>query len=164
MVVFTSFKKSHIYRGEHFSISMFQPKGFNYPELLFFAPVTDDLADIRTKNYLRSLDPHDFYDGLEVFGDELMRAFGTRFDEIKHFADSLAPDKDVILCCWCPYSKSTKAQVKELGVFACHSGLASKLLSSLRPDIEMRLDLDRSERLVPQWRFGRAEQGNLFLD
>jgi hypothetical protein len=54
--------------------------------------------------------------------------------------------------------------VKELGVFACHSGLASKLLSGLLPDIEMRLDFDRAERLVPQWRFGRVEQGNLFLD
>ena len=143
---------------------MFQPKGFNFPELIFFAPVSEDFADIRTKSYLNSLDPHDFYEGLLVFGGELLSAFGARKVEIGHFAAALIPAENVVLCCWCPHSKSTKAQLKELGVFACHSGLVAKMLAELRPDIEIRLDPDRAERLVPQWRYGHGEQGNLFLD
>lgn len=164
MVVFTSFQKAHRYPGEKFSIAMFQPAGFNFPELTFFMPVSDELESIRTKSYLKSLNPHDFYEDLEMFGTEITRAFGSRIDEIIHFSSTLSASKDIALCCWCPYSKSTKEQVKALGVFACHSGLASKFLATLRPDIEMRLDFDRSERLVPQWRYGHGTQGNLFLD
>lgn len=164
MVVFTSFQMSHKYHGDKFSIAMFQPSGFNFPELLFFAPVSEGLTDIRTKDYLKSLNPHDFYDGLEVFENELTRAFGSRMDEIIHFSSSLTNCKNVVLCCWCPYSKSTTAQVKELGVFACHSGLVSKIITRVRPDLEILLDRDRAERLVPQWRYGYGAQGNLFLD
>lgn len=164
MVVLTSFHNARHYHGTKYSISLYQPKGFNFPALDFFAPVSEDFNDIRTGRFLNPSDPHDYYVGLSDFETSLMEAFRSRGDEIRHFTATLDPQSDIVLCCWCPHSRSSREQVKKLGVFACHSGLVGKIILDYRPDIEVRLDNDRADRLVPQWSYGYGAQRDLFWE
>ena len=52
-----------------------------------------------------------------------------------------------ILCCWCPYSNPTRTQIKKYNSFVCHTGLIGKLINKYRPDIDVILDKDRSDKL-----------------
>ena len=45
---------------------------------------------------------------------------------------------------------------------ACHCGIVAEVITMARPDLTVILDIDRSDRLVPQWQFGQMEQASLF--
>jgi hypothetical protein len=77
---------------------------------------------------------------------------------VKPWLDSLSPDKDIILCCWCPYSESSSKQIKEYGDFACHSGLIGQMIQKNRPDIQVVLDEDRQKYLIKEWRPDTGEE------
>lgn len=150
MLVLTSFKKAKNYNGQKFSIARFQPSGFAFAELSFLAATDKD----GNKLLLR-----DFRSPMEGYEKALFEGYATRWDKIKTWLDSLQEDKTVVLCCWCPYSESTKNQIREFGTFCCHSGLIGKLVNRYRPDISVVLDSDRKYKLVERWKPIYLEDG-----
>lgn len=142
-VVLTSFKMSKKFSGEKFSISRFQPKGFSFPELKFLAAIDKEGRRMALRNYI---------DPVAGYAQALRDAFKCRWGAIKKWLDSLTPDVDIVLCCWCPYSDATAEQMKEFGTFACHSGLIGLMIAKHRPDIQIVLDRDREEHLLPEWK------------
>jgi hypothetical protein len=166
-IMFTSFERSTRYLGEKFAICEHQPQHFNYPELTFFAPTNAEGKPVRSSDYFKRpkggpLDPHEFYEAVDAYRKDLMAGFCNNMTEIGYWLKAITPKDDLVLCCWCPQSRSSKQQIKDLGVMACHSGILAEVLTMCRPDITVVLDVDRSERLVPQWQFGQLEQSSLF--
>jgi hypothetical protein len=57
-----------------------------------------------------------------------------------------------VVCCWCPFSESTRNQIKTFGTFVCHTGIIGQVVNHLRPDIDVYLDLDRHYKLVEEYK------------
>jgi hypothetical protein len=150
MIVLTSFRKAKNYNGQKFSIARFQPAGFAFPELTFLA-ATDKNGE---KLLLR-----DFANPIEGYERALAEGYAARWDKIQAWLDSLQPDKSIVLCCWCPYSQSTKDQIRDFGTFCCHSGIIGQLVNKYRPDISVVLDSDRKYKLVERWKPNYLEDG-----
>lgn len=148
MVVFTSFRKSQNFNGEKFSIARFQPKGYRYKELRFLAAEDEKGGKILLRN---------FENPIEDYREVLRRSFKARGTAIRGWLESLSPDVDIVLCCWCPYSKSTQEQIKKRGSFVCHSGLIAQMIRKYRPDVPVELDDDRQKYLIDEWRVGGGE-------
>lgn len=142
MVVITSFKKSKNYRGDKYSIARFQPKGFVFPTLQFFAAVDTNGEKLTIDEVASDID---------VYEKQLLAGYKKRWNKIKKWLDSLEEHKTIVLCCWCPYSNPAKAQLRELGKFCCHSGLVGQLINKYRPDITILLDDDRKRKLISRW-------------
>lgn len=147
-IILTSFNRSKEIDGLKFSISRFQPKGFQLPELNFLAAVDRDGKKMLLRNYI---------DPIRGYEKALRDAYKERWDRIKKWLDELSSAKDIVLCCWCPYSQATKEQIQVFGYFACHSGLIGLMIEKHRPDIKIFLDQDRHEKLVPEWKPKSAE-------
>ena len=141
-IVFASFKKAKNYSGEKYSVATFQPKGFNFSCLKFLYPIDEEGRRIYLENYV---------DPFVGYVQALRKAYQDRWDIIKKWLDKLEPDNDIVLCCWCPYSEHAKDQIKEFGVFCCHSGLIAKMIAKHRPDIKIILDDDRAKKLFGEW-------------
>jgi hypothetical protein len=141
-VVLTSFKHAKTFSGDKFSIARFQPKGFSFAELRFLAATDKDGNKMLLRNYI---------DPIPGYEKALREAYKFRWPAIRGWLDNLMPENDIVLCCWCPYSNSTADQIKEFGTFACHGGLIGMMIAKYRPDIEIILDKDRQERLLPEW-------------
>lgn len=140
-VYLTSFVKSVEYNCPKYSVARRQPKGFNYPELKFLAPISSTGEILRLSTF-----PND---PVANYAIALKEAYKYRWDVIKSWLCSLS--EDIALCCWCPYSKSTQRQLKEYGVFVCHTGLVGQMIRKWRPDIEVVLDSDR-EKLIEEYK------------
>ena len=143
MVILTSFQKSKGFGGDKFSVARFQPKGFKYPDLLFLAAQDKRGQKMALDNYIEPV---------AGFAKALHEAYMSRWNDIEPWLNSLTENKDIVLCCWCPYSDSSKEEVKLFGTFACHSGLIGQLINKHRPDITVMLDADRQRRLIEQWK------------
>lgn len=143
MVILTSFKQSVKYPSEKFSIARIQPKGFNYKELKFLAAIDEKGKKLQLKNLQE--------DSLNGYKETFKRGLKKRWHSVNAWLNSLSPDKDIVLCCWCPYSESSSKQMKEYGAFACHSGLIGQMIRKNRPDIQVVLDEDRQKYLVKEW-------------
>lgn len=150
MVILTSFKQSVKYPGEKYSIARIQPKGFNYKELKFLAAIDEKGKKLQMENIQD--------DTLNVYKEALRRGLKKRWHLVNAWLNSLSHDKDIVLCCWCPYSESSSKQMKEYGTFACHSGLIGQMIRKNRPDIQVVLDEDRQKYLSKEWRPDAAEE------
>ncbi|MCK5021579.1 MAG: hypothetical protein KAS32_31515, partial [Candidatus Peribacteraceae bacterium] len=120
-----------------YSVSRMQPSGFTYEDLPFLAARDISgrklsLKESGTDGYKQML--YDFYDSVMD-------------TEIKPWVESLNPSNIDVLCCWCPFSESTRNQIKEHGTFVCHTGLIGKMVHEMRPEIEIYMDMDRHHRL-----------------
>lgn len=159
MVIFTSFRKSSNIPGEKYSIANYQPVGYNFPEIICLAPLTPDGKPIRSRQLTKKkngvIDPFAFYSALYDYRQAILRGYQDRWQEILFWLEALNTHRTVSLVSWSPYSKATQEQVKDMGVFACHSGIISEIILCFRPDIEVVLDDDRFDRLVPLWRHGK---------
>jgi len=166
-VIFTSFKRSLSYPGEKFSIACYQPTGFNYQELICLAPMDPEGRAIRTRRFFKKengvFDPISYYLSIHEYREAILQGFHSREEEIKFWMQSLSTRRIATLVCWCPHSASSKAQLRDLGSFACHSGIIAEIIMHYRPDIPVFLDDDRFDRLVPVWRHGSPWQPRLFI-
>lgn len=143
MVTLTSFAKSGQFRGKKYSVSRWQPKGFQYPVLDFLSAV--DAAG-------KPLKLQKFSDPLTDYKKAFIDGIKARWDRVYPWLKGLRPSEDVVLCCWCPYSATSQKQIKEFGTFACHTGLIGQLIQKFRPDIKVVLDNDREKHLIQEWR------------
>ena len=142
MITFTSFKKSHLYAGEKFSVARYQPKGFRYQETSFLAAEDENGERIKLRNT---------EDSIAQYKKAFRRGCKVRWPEIEAWLKSLDAAKDYVLCCWCPYSQSSEKQLKDTGVFACHTGLIAQIIRKHRPDIQIAMDTDREKHLIKDW-------------
>ena len=166
-IILTSFQRSPRYFGDKFAICDRQPEAYNYTELLFFAPADRNGKTIRSADFFKrkkeeAFDAHDFYDAVDKYRQELLAGYCNNLDEIKYWLAELTLEQNIVLCCWCPHSKASQEQIKDLGVMACHCGIVAEVITLCRPDLTVILDIDRSDKLVPQWQFGQMEQMNLY--
>lgn len=64
-----------------------------------------------------------------------LNEYRNRWPEIKTWLyDRQVAMKDVALCCWCPYSKTAQAQLKQYGTFHCHLGVIGHIFDTLNLD------------------------------
>lgn len=154
MVTLTSFKNSHRCPGRKYSLVRFQPDGYGYDELTALAPITKEGYDISFNRLFRKCpDEYEFGRRLDQVWKMIELGFASRFEEIFHWAQTLTPNEDVVLCSWAPYNTSSQRQIKKYGVFACHTGIVGRWLLFLRPDIEVKLDCDRNHAMIPGWQY-----------
>ena len=142
MVILTSFKRSKEYYGDFYSVARFQPSGFAYPVLDFLAATDKDGEKLLLSQ---------FDNPIEGYEQALMGGYGARWGVIQKWLDELDEDRTVVLCCWCPYSNSTKNEIREFGTFCCHTGIIGQIINRCRPDISIILDIDRKKKLLPRW-------------
>ncbi len=138
IVVLTSFKQSTKLSGLKYSIARWQPKQYSYPEL-----------DIFTHPYML----RDFGGDVQAFYGAVSSLFQTRLYEIEQWLEQSTDSYPSILCCWCPYSSVSRAQIKEFGTFVCHSEVLAPLLGGY--GIEVFRDPDRTRLCV------KAQEGLL---
>jgi len=152
MIILTSFKESvsllkrdgiKSRNPNVFSVARNQPAGFSYPELSFFAAIDVHGQKIR----LRGVE-----DPINSYRDTLFEYYDTVEEEIVDWITALKPGDVDILCCWCPYSESTKNQVKNTGKFVCHTGLIGQIINKYRNDIDVYMDSDRSDNLIYEYK------------
>ena len=139
MIILTSFQRSSEYAGEKFSVASFPPKGWKGPALNFFKPVSSDGKPI----HITELTP----EAVKQYQETVKEAYKNRWGEIKQWLDGLSNDKDIVMCCWCPYSRSSQEQWEKHGSFYCHTALIKKLVEKHRPDIIITNDDDREKSL-----------------
>lgn len=142
MVILTSFKKSKEYEGEKYSVARFQPKGYAFPVLDFLAATGKDGEKLLLSQ---------FDNPIKGYEHALLLGYRHRWTLIQKWLDGLSEEKNVVLCCWCPYSNSTKQQIIEFGSFCCHTGIIGQIINRCRPDITIMLDEDRKKRLLFRW-------------
>jgi hypothetical protein len=141
-ITLTSFKKSKEYPGEKFSIARFQPQGFQYRPLSFLGAEGPKGEHLRLSNFE---DPTDFV-------KEYKAGIQARWIVVQQWLKTLEESKDIVLCCWCPYSAHSLEQFKRDNIVYCHSGLIGKLINHHCPDITVLLDSDRFYHLYEPWR------------
>jgi len=141
-IFFAPFSLSHNYEGKKYSVATFQPSGFSYQQLIFLAPIDETGNRIRLSVFS---DEH-----IEQFKKAVFLAYESRWSTIKKWLLSLSNDEDIVLCCWCPYSGSSKQQTKDHGCFICHSGLVAQIIKEHRPDLNIVMD-KKYEKLYLPW-------------
>ncbi len=130
---------------ENYSVARWQPPKFSYDTLYYLGAYNTKGDRLHLQG--RCVDP------LDGYKTDLFRYYVSKWDDIKDWLTLLDGDDTLVsLNCWCPYSTSTKKQIKDHGFFACHTGLIGKLINKYRPDVTVYLDLDRHLRLVPEWK------------
>jgi hypothetical protein len=148
-ILLSSFKKSKevikkIPDSCHYSVSRWQPSGFSYNILDFLGAYYKNGNGLLLQNRTNPL---------QSYQHDLFKYYVSRWEEIVLWLTTIQnSDKLIVLNCWCPYSKATKNQIKNFGSFACHTGLIGKIINSYFPDIELYLDKDRHQMLVPEWK------------
>lgn len=154
MVILTSFKKAAdntlaAHTGLHvYSIACHQPRGTNYDELRFLAPIDRHGHDIRLSRIVDLSTPARFEETLSSLRLNLADAFMSRLDEIRHWAETLDDKTTTVLCSWPPYSKAAQKQLAEFGLFTCHSSAVVEVIKLLRPEVKVVMDRDRREHLA----------------
>lgn len=118
-VLITSFRRSKTLDFATYSVAVYQPKGFNYPELTMLK-ILDGGRWIMPHNFIRFDEP------LHAYHQALRNLYHEREQHIRAWLaeDSLA----VAICCWCPYEKAAQRQLKEWGTFVCHTSVVGEIL------------------------------------
>lgn len=142
---FTAFAKiDHNRETRGYSVARYQPQGFALPWLPFLAACNKYAFPLKLRHFT---DPLTGYP--EEYSLWLQRNWKV---DVRPWLDSLDNTKDIYLCCWCPYSKTSQLQLMTFGTFACHTGLIAKMIAKHRPDIDILFDEDREKHLVPSWK------------
>lgn len=163
-IILTSFKRSSMYPGKKFSVAPYQPRGFNYPELLCLAPIDMHGKGIRSSKFFcnsskEEADLFDFLDDCSSYRKAVMQSYIDRSEEIRHVLSAFNRNSQIVFASWGPYTANARRQISKTGIFACHSGIIAEILTIMRPDLKVILDVDRSRWLVPTWQHGTLEQG-----
>jgi hypothetical protein len=148
-VIITSFRESDkILKSfpdiEPWSVSRWQPKGYFYNTLEFLGAY--DKYGHRLQLRGREDNP------LDGYKEDWKGWLKVNVKPLNRWLKSLDNHEDIMLCCWCPHSKATREQMKKFGTFACHTGLIGRLININRPDIQLWLDFDHAQYLVPPWK------------
>ena len=147
-ILLTSFKKSLKLKGksniEFYSVSRWQPSNFFYPSLDFLGAYNKN----KQRLFLKGRN-----NPLQSYQHDLFEYYVSQWKKINSWLTSLNNnDKLIVLCCWCPYSNSTKKQIQNFGSFACHTGLIGKIINKYCPEETLYLDIDRHKQLVQEWK------------
>ena len=134
-VIITSFKvsqKIQSYKNSirFYSVARRQPKGFFYDELKFFRSCDVNGNRLRLNH------------GVFEYKKKLLEFYVSGWDDISKWLECLKQADDVVLCCWCPYSISTKNQILTYNNFVCHTGIIGRIVNRYRHDIDVILDND----------------------
>ncbi len=145
-IILTSFKRSKeilqiLPDIDIYSVSRFQPAGYNYNTLEFLGAFNINGNKLTLKG-----------SSIAQYKYSLFEYYVSNMNIIQLWLKTLDIDTDIMLCCWCPYSNNTKNQIKEFGTFVCHTGLIGKLINKYRPDIEILLDNDRHKLLINEYK------------
>jgi hypothetical protein len=132
----------HWREAEPYSVARWQPNGFTLKELPFLAATGAKGEKLLLRN---------FSDPVQGYAEALRAGYSERWTAIKQWLDSLEPEKDITLCCWCPHSSQTRRQLERFGTFCCHTGLIGKMIARHRPDITLYMDKDRITSLHMDW-------------
>ena len=150
MIILTSFHKSRSIlkrlqsRSPNiYSVARKQPAGYSYPNLPFLAAI-----DIHGQK----INLHGVEDPINSYRRTLYEYYNSVCDDIMQWVVSLESQNVDIICCWCPYSISTKEQIRVHGTFVCHTGLIGKIINEYRPDIEVFMDTDRAMRMIKDYK------------
>ena len=142
-ILLTSFKKSSKFIDlptpfEPYSVSRWQPSKYNYKSLDFLGAY--DINGERL--HLKGSSP-------DKYKSQLFEFYTKNWKSVDEWLKSLDNDIHIMLCCWCPYSESTKRQLKEYDSFICHTGLIGKIINKFRPDIDVYMDKDHIKLYKP---------------
>lgn len=141
-IFFSPFKRSHIYSGTKYSVAVFQPTGFQLPQLPFLAPMAAD------KTRIQILDNSP--EAIINFKQALLAAYKSRWQIINNWLKTLNNQNDIVLCCWCPYSSIAINQIKQHNFFLCHMGIIAQLLEQHRNDLSIVMD-PKYQKLYQDW-------------
>lgn len=83
---------------------------------------------------------------LDGYFDTLATLYDSRQPMINEWLASL-PDKDIAICCWCPYDKAAQRQLEEHGTFVCHTAAVGSKLESM--GLWVDYDNDRERMVMP---------------
>lgn len=147
-VILTSFRESENIIPLHpdaqiYSVSRWQPKGYFYPELPFLGAF-DEFGD---RLHLSGRE-----EPLLTYREDWFSYLDVNREQVEGWLESLDDKIDIILCCWCPHSVSTRLQIKNRLTFACHTGIIGQIINKFRPDIQVIMDKDRDLNLVSKWK------------
>ena len=149
MIVITSFKESVNIRkyqsfidANTYSVARFQPKHFDYIQLHFLS------AKDVNGNRLRLTGENKF----QTYKSKLLEYYKTQKSDIHNWLKSLRNDDKDLICCWCPYSNTTKNQMNVFGTFVCHTGIVGQLINVARPDIDVYMDEDHHKFLIDEYK------------
>jgi len=140
-VILTSFENAGAYNQLKFSVARFQPKGAKYKAIESLVPVDKDGQAISRKGKT----PDDYKNAVRA-------AYQSRWLQIAEWLNSLKTGVDIVLLCWCPYSKSSEEHLRQTGNFPCHTGIIGQMVQKHRPDIEVVIDEDREISLLQSFR------------
>lgn len=128
MLKYSVFKDANVY-----SVARFQPAGYYYTPLPFFAARDVDGNKLKLRgqkdpiyNYIKKL--QEYYQSVK--GD------------IDEWVQSLNTNDTNILCCWCPHASHSKEQLRIYNTFICHVGLVGRAIENRRHDIDIYMDYD----------------------
>jgi hypothetical protein len=139
VVVLTSFKHYHETLSEAMegrSVAVYQPKW--YPPLPKL-----DVFDIRQDG--KWTRPRDFINDNQPLAAYEAALYGMYVERLTPLYDLELPDP-VALCCWCPYDRAAKRQLKEHGSFVCHTEVVGTVLKEL--NFQVLKDEDRARMKV----------------
>lgn len=123
IVWLTSYWKAKgLEKTKQYSIASKQPKDFTLEELSIFMPVAGGRILMTNR---------------EEFKEDWDRLIKTRARDIVEWVESIKAD--VALCCWCKSATEYKLN-------RCHRALVAYLLEDLRPDLDIRCDIEN-----PAW-------------
>ncbi len=150
-VIITSFKVSDkILKSfpdmELYSVSRWQPKGYFYDVLEFLGAYDKHGKRLRLRGRSEDVNP------IGEYKKEWLEYITKNWENVDKWLKGLDNDVDIMLCCWCPYSKATKNQMRIYNTFVCHTGLIGRLINKYRPDIQLWLDHDHAINLIDEWK------------
>lgn len=102
-----------------YSAAVYQPSGYAFPKVAW-TDIRKNGAWIRPRNFLHEDNP------VKAYHDALYDHYRTRTEEAVEWAKTC--DHDVALCCWCPFDKAARRQLKEWGSFICHTAVLSEFV------------------------------------
>jgi hypothetical protein len=151
MIILTSFENSKkmmkrqmfqmVSSVNLYSVSRNQPAGFSYIDLPFLAA-----RDVQGNKLTLK-------DGIDVYKEKLMEFYRSVWDsDIVPWVMELVPGNIDIVCCWCPYSNSTRKQMSVYNSFVCHTGIIGDVINDINPDIEVYMDMDRHNYLISEYK------------
>lgn len=141
-ILITSFLEARKFNLENkFSVASWKPEWCNYKDLEFLFPFDVNGIRLRLSNCDNSIDE---------YINELRKGYEDRWELIENWLQSLDKKEQYILCCWCPYSSTSKEQIQKHKNFFCHTTLIGKMLSIHRPDLIIKLDNSRETQSIPE--------------
>lgn len=137
---------THISKANRYSVAVYQPKGFDLPELDIFKITRPNGKWIMPRDFLNTSNP------LRNYREALYNHYLKRKRFISKFLRT-SLYSNLVLCCWCPHEKAAQRQMNEFGSFVCHTSVIYYYLAKEHPEIYVALDNDRID-LAPLWNDG----------